>query len=342
MYNTSPPQQQEKKPGKKCNDADSQTKKTIKNSKNAYCGNLKLKLGILQQCEETYRGKRTEYEHKKCRLVSTEKNYRIFRNAELTVGLQLMRASGNIETNITSYVAFDTKLSTALSDLLANVKTTKTKFADLRDAACKLDACCKDSCNRTQWAIITGEKFEDCGEEKQKPEHEHQHGKRPHDCEDVVAIIHELIHEPGSLSKEIDIILNSTADVLGIQTFSNISSLSQQFLPIIKANAKSFDDWLVDRMTKGGTDLATAQANLSQVIKDLADAEFTKFNARLDLDAYKGVKDFLCNHKCECVTEGEGRLDKCKCDICEICHQVTKIYSVETEEKQPTPSEQLD
>ena len=340
MYNPSSSQQQEKKPGKKCNDADSLTKKTIKNAKNAYCANLKLKLGVLQQCEETYKGKRTEYEHKKCRVVSTERNYRIFRNAELTVGIQLTRASANIETNVTSYVAFDTKLSAALTDLLATVKTTKAKFSDLRDAGCKLDACCKDSCNRTQWAIITGEKFEDCGEEKQKPEHEHQQGKRPHDCDDVITIIHDLIHEPASFSKEIDIVLNSSADVIGIQTFSNVSSLSQQFLPIIKANAKSFDEWLVDGMTRGGTDLATAQANLTQVIKDLADSEFAKFNARLDVDAYKGVKDFLCHHKCECVCEGEGRLDKCKCDICAICHEVTKIYSIEAEEKQPTPPAQ--
>src|SRR5262249_1356353 len=162
-------------------------------------------------------GKKTEFEHKKCRLISTEKNYRTFRNLELTVGIKLKQSSADIETNIGNYVALDKKLSTALTDLLSAVKTAKTKFPDLRDSGCKLDACCKDSCNRTQWAIITGEKFEDCGEGKQKPEHEH-HPKRPADCEKAVEIIHELIHEPGSLSKEIDTILNSTADVVGIQT----------------------------------------------------------------------------------------------------------------------------
>lgn len=340
MYSTSPPQQQEKTPGKKCNDADCMTKKTIKTSKNDYCAKLKIKLGALQQCEETYKGKKTEYEHKKCRFVSTEKNYRIFRNVELSVGIQLKQASGNIEKNITSYVTFDTNLSAALTDLLATVKATKTKFSDLRDAGCKLDACCKDSCNRTQWAIITGEKFEDCGDDKHKPEQPH-HEKRPADCENAVAIFHQLIHEPASLSKEIDIILNSSADVIGIQTFSNISSLSQQFLPAVKGNAKIFDDFIVDRMTKGSTDLATAQTNLSQTIKDLNDAEFAEFNARIDLDAYNGVKEFLCHHKCECVCEGEGRLDKCKCEICEICHEVTKIYSIETEDKIPaTPPAQ--
>jgi hypothetical protein len=334
MYSTSPPQQ-ENPQGHKCQDADSITKKNIKTAKNAYCPKLQTKLGTLHQCEEVYKGKKTEYEHKKCRFVSTEKNYRIFRNVELTVGVQLTRATAGIETNITTYVGYDTKLSGALTDLLAAVKNAKSKFSDLRDSACKLDACSKDSCNRTQMAILTGEKFEDCNDDKNKPDQEHQPGKRPSDCEKASIILHELIHDPASLSKEIDIILNSAADVIGIQTFSNITSLSQQFLPAIKGNAKGFDDFVVDRMTKGSTDLTTAQTNLTQIIKDLTDAEFAEYNARIDLDAIKGVKDFLCHHKCECVCEGEGRLDKCKCEICDICHEVTKIYSIETEDKQP-------
>src|SRR6516225_8691730 len=115
MYSTSPPQQQEKKPGKKCNDADSMTKKTIKTSKNVYCATLKDKFGILRQAQETYRGKRIEYEHKKCRFNSTEKNYRIFRNLELSVGVQMRQCSTDIETNIKNYVALDKKLSTALT-----------------------------------------------------------------------------------------------------------------------------------------------------------------------------------------------------------------------------------
>ena len=337
MYSTSPPQQQEKKQGKKCNDADSMTKKTIKTSKNTYCSTLKDKFGVLRQAQEAYRGKRIEYEHKKCRFISTEKNYRIFRNLELSVGIQLRQCEADIETNIKNYVGFDTKLSKALTDLLATIKTTKVKFSDLRDSACKLDACCKDSCNRTQWAILTGEKFEDCGDDKSKhgSEQEPPHGNRPQDCKDVITIIHELIHEPSSFSKEIDVILNSGADVVGIQTFCNISSLSTQFLPVFKTNATALDDFIIDRMTAGKSTLDDVQKDLTQVIKDITDNEIAKYNARIDVDAIKGVKDFLCDPKCECVCEGEGKLEKCKCDICAICKEVAEIYTIESEEKQP-------
>ncbi|HEY4967435.1 MAG TPA: hypothetical protein VII28_13615 [Puia sp.] len=318
---------EQKKP---CHDSDTPTKKTIWTRKNAYCLTLKSNVGVLRQCEETKAGNKKTYEHKNCRFVKTEKYYRLFRNLELQYGVELIRASGDIENNIKALVTDNKTLADALTDLLATIKTAKSAFGDLRDSACKLDACSKDSCNRSQMAILTGQKLEDC-DDKHKPDP----GKRPPDCEHAGSILHQLIHEPPSLSKEIDIILNASADVIGIQTFSNIGSLSTQFFPSVKASAKAFDDFIQDRMNKGNADLTTAQAALAQAIKDLTDSEFALFTARISVNSIKGLKEFLCHHKCECICEGDKRLDKCKCEICEICQEVAKIYSRETEDKQP-------
>ena len=373
--NYPPTAQREPEKKKPCLDSDTPTKKTIRSKKNDYCVVLRTNHGNLRQSEETRVGCKIAYEHRRCRFVRTEKNYRLFRNIELQYGVELIKAVGDIETNIKGLVTDNTTLGTALTDLVKLLKTAKSAFGDLRDSGCKLDACMKDSCNRSQVAILTGKKIEDCDDKHKHPEP----GKRPHDCEDVIEIIKQLIHEPACLSKEIDVILVAAADVTGIQTFANISALTATFFPALKASATAFDGFIQDRMTAGATALTTAQTNLTQAIKDLTDAEFALFNARISIDSIKGLKDFLCHHKCECVCEDDKddrgdrgdrdrgdrdrdrdrdrrderhgdkddcgcgcdgkRLEKCKCEICEICQEVARIYYEESMEKLPkTPT----
>ena len=357
------PPTQSKDPEKKkpCQDADTPTRKTIRSKKNDYCVVLKTNLGNLRQSEETRVGAKIAWEHRRCRFVRTEDNYRRFRNIELQYGVELVKAVGDIENNIKGLATDNTTLGTALTDLVKLLKAAKASFGDLRDSGCKLDACMKDSCNRSQVAILTGKKIEDCDDKHKHPEP----GKRPHDCEDVIEIIKELIHEPACLSKEIDVILVAASDVTGIQTFANIGALTATFLPSLKATAAAFDGFIQDRTTAGATALTTAQTNLTQSVKDLTDAEFSLFNARISIDSIKGLKDFLCNPKCQCVSEdddkrddrdgrrdekhgdkddcgcgcGGKRLEKCKCEICEICQEVASIYYEESMEKLPkTPT----
>jgi hypothetical protein len=342
--------EREREPEKRkcCEDSDLPTKKTIRSKKNDYCITLKTNLGNLRHSEEARKGFRIIYEHRKCRFIRTEKSFRLFRNLELQYGIELIRATTDIETNIKALVTDNTSLGAALGDLVKLLKTAKSAFGDLRDSGCRLDACMKDSCNRSQVAILTGRKIEDC-DDKHRPTHEP--GKRPHDCEGVIEIIEELIHEPGCFSKEIDVILVAAADVTGIQTFANIAALTTTFLPSLKASAAAFDNFIQDRTTNGAAALTTAQTNLTQAIKDLTDGEFAVFNARIAVDSIKGLKDFLCHHKCACICEdpkehekgdcgckcgGDKRLEKCKCEICEICQEVAKIYYHESMEKLPS------
>lgn len=330
MQYSSSSQGQSRPPEKHQRDHDLPVTTTIKKKKAEYCKTIKVKWGDLGKSEEAAHGLEIIYEHNKCRFIRTEKNYMMYRNLELSVGIELTRSTDRISDNVSAYVAENTKLATALTDLVKSVKAAKGKFGELLESANKLEACCNDRCNRTQMMLLTGEKYEDC-DEKKYPDP----GKRPADCRDAGEILKILRTKPAHLSKEIGIILDSAADVVGIQTFSNINSLSQTFLPGVKNSAKAFDDFINERIKGGSTDVTKAQADLSDSIKALTDAGYVLYNARVDLDAITGVKDFLCKPNCECICEGDGGLEKCKCDICDICHDVTCIYYKESDEKQP-------
>jgi hypothetical protein len=329
MQYSSSSQGQSRPPEKNRRDHDLPVTTTIKRKKADYCKSIKVKLGDLCKSEENEHGLKIIYEHRKCRFIRTEKNYMMYRNLELSTGIELIRAFDRISDNVTTYVTENTALATALTDLVKALKAAKAKFGELRDSANKLEACCNDRCNRTQMMLLTGEKYDDC-DDKKYPDP----GKRPADCANVKEVLEILIKKPAHLSKDIDIILNSAADIVGVQTFSNINSLSQTFLPGIKNSAKAFDDFINDRIKGGNADVTKAQTDLSDSIKALTDADYALQNARIDLDATVGVKDFLCKPKCDCICEGDGSLEKCKCDICDICHEVTCIYYKESDEKQ--------
>src|ERR1700744_3670508 len=98
-YNSPTPPHREPEQKKPCHDSDTPGKKTIWSKKNAYCVILKTNVGTLRQCEEARVGARIAYEHRKCRFVRTEKNYRLFRNIELQYGVELTRSAADIETN---------------------------------------------------------------------------------------------------------------------------------------------------------------------------------------------------------------------------------------------------
>src|ERR1044072_7014608 len=126
------------------------TKRTIKQIKDTYCESLKVLTGELSQSEVTYEGYVRAYHRKKCGFIKTEKNYRIVRNLELKYGVELVQSTEEIKKNVASYIKMNDDLVKALKDVLATAKDAKAKFGELRDAASKLDACRKDSCNASQ------------------------------------------------------------------------------------------------------------------------------------------------------------------------------------------------
>lgn len=318
-----------------CSDAEAKTatQKTIHRIKEDYCKKLNVKVTELNESEVTHDGAVMVYEKKKCIFVKTEKNYLLVRNLELKIGVELIQASNEIKKNVATYITQNDALVAALKAVVKTAKEAKLKFGELREAAGKLDGCRKDSCNSMQIKIL-GCSDDDCNDNHKQEDT----AKRPEPCQDVCQILDDLIRVPDSLSQDIDIIFNSAAEIVGIQSFSNVKTL-EKFQQDFSANAKDFDDLVLEQMTNGGLSLKKAQEDLVLVIKSLTQSGYALYNKRNEVDTVDKTKDYLCFHECKCLAdcgcEGEkgdddNRLKKCKCDICDICKEVTEIYSCES------------
>ena len=352
---------EKKKPdgnGKKHNGKRSPVKKTIRIKKDSYCDSLVTLVGTLTASEENVKGLTITYEAKKCSFVKTEKNYRIIRNLELLTGVELIQSSAEIKTDVTEVIAKNGKLVDALKAVCAAAKDAKTKFRELRDAASHLDGCRKDSCNSSQMIKLGCKPAGECGDNERRQDtnqdrrqdsnqerrHEgNQDTNTPQPCENACTILDHLVSIPPIFSQDIDIIFNSSAEIMGIQTFTSIKSV-QKFQQDFETNAKAFDDWIVQKMKDGKTAVDTAQTELVDATKGLTVASYALYSARNVVESTDAIKDYLCRHKCKCISEdGEcgchelddtnDRLKACKCDICEICEEVTGIYC-ETTTKQ--------
>lgn len=306
------------------------TQRTIDLIKETYCKNLKGLVGELSQSEVTYEGTLVTYNTKKCCFVKTEKNYRIIRNLELAVGVELVQTNEEIKKNVVLYNKQNDDLVKALKLVLTNTKEAKIKFGELRDAANKLSDCTKDSCNKSQMVLLGCKQADECNDNSKDTG-----DKLPDCCNDVCEIIEELINIPASMSADIDTICGGSAEIVGIQTFSNIKSL-ETFQADFLLNAKAFDDWVKLKMTAGSTALNVLQDELMLATKNLTQSGFALYGKRNEVEIADEVKDYLCDHECSCIDhecgcndeakDPEGRLANCKCDICDICTDVKDIY----------------
>ncbi|RQO66360.1 hypothetical protein DBR43_29505 [Pedobacter sp. KBW06] len=318
-----------------CNDAEAETatQKTIHLLKEDYCKRLKGKVAELGESELTYDGTVMIYQKKKCAFVKTEKNYLLVRNLELKVGVELITASDEIKKNVAADILQNDALVLALKAVVKTAKDAKAKFGELREAAGKLDGCRKDSCSAVQMKILGCSEGDDCNDNNKQEES----SRRPDPCRNVCQILDDLITIPDSLSQDIDIIFNSAAEIVGIQSFSNIKSL-EKFQQDFATNAKAFDDLIQAQMTSGGLSLKKAQEDFVLSTKTATQSGYALYNKRNEVGTLDETKDYLCHHECKCIAgcgcdgekgEDDNRLKKCKCDICDICKEVTEVYSCE-------------
>lgn len=321
-----------------CNDKDVKTitQKNIYQIKEEYCLRLKSKLGELSESEVSRDGTLMMFEKKKCVFVKTEKNFLLIRNLELKVGVGLIQSTEEIKKNVTLAISQNESLVSSLKAVLKSAKDAKAAFANLRDAANKLEAGMNDSCSSGQLKIL-GCSNDNCNES----ENQKDNLQLPGECQDACRILDKLVEKPVDFCLEIDIIGNSAADIIGIHSFSNIKSL-EKFQQDFSSNAKTFDDLILTQVTNATAGLKKAQEELTLATKIKMQSEHLLYNKRNELEALVEVKDYLCCHKCNCIDADCGcnesnadeniRFKKCKCDICDICKEVTEIYCIRDNE----------
>ena len=312
-------QEPRKDPCDPCKEERTPTDKCINIERRKYCSQYYTAAGEVKKWQVSYKQKAKIYNQKKCRFVRTEKNYRIHRNLKITLGTKLVQSSTVLKENVTQYIQRNSELSTTLKDLLAEVKSLKSKMCDLRDQACKLENCINDSCNSSQWQVIIGK-----NRDETKTEY-------PQECHDVEGKFRELICWPKSLSFDIDSIFKSSAEVIGIQVFSNMASLEslQQTLSTCTTN---FHTHLQQVVSARETDMKTLQEELVTAVNDTTTARVTRYNVRSDFEGLHNALYFMCCPDCDCVQEDckcEPRLKVCEDKICEICKNVKDCFCCE-------------
>lgn len=303
-----------------CVENDTATQKSINSARRKYCDELYVSAGEVSKYETQYNGQVAVYEDKKCLFVWTEGNYRRYRNTDISVATELLQSNELIKANVGNYISWNNDLSAGLKNIVKLVKDLKAKTIELRDAANKLGDCIHDSCNCSQMTILTGEVQKNC---KDKPPAD----KRPEECKDVKEVIDDLICMPKALGFDADYLLKAASDTVGIQVFSNVSTLDS-LQKTFSEEAKSFGKLIQETAKKREGDMKKAQDDLVKTVQDTTKSASWLYSQRSDFEGLMCTTKFICCPPCDCVTDVkcEPRLGKCKEEICDICEKVKETF----------------
>lgn len=318
-----PPHKEDDNDCPTCEEIDSPTQRSINLERDKYCLDLSVAAGEVSKSEQNYDGISIQYEHKKCLFIWIQENYHIYRNLMICVGAELTQTTDLIKENIASYIKLSNDLTGVLKNISKSAKDIKTKFGELREQACKLENCKNDSCNSTQWALLTGKNPENCKGEQKPP------AERPAACNDIEDIFEELICMPKALGFDIDSLTKSSAEVIGIQVFSNISTLDLLHQTFI-TYSKEFDKQILDALKLRESDMKTQQEDLVKTVKEMTKSVVMRNRKRSDFEGLKHTLEYICCPDCDCI-DGEGdnckpRLKACECELCHICENVKTTF----------------
>jgi hypothetical protein len=256
---------------------------------------------------------------KQCLFVWTERNYRIYRNLGFQTSAELLQTSDSIKEGVKNYLNTNKTLAESLKKLVEAAADISVKTKDLREMARKLKDARADECNCSQMIELTGEVTGNCKGSKPDPR------PAPCDARSVNHILDRLSEMPEYLCEDAKTIYNASADVSGIQKFSNITTLD----PLqagLSDKIKNFDKNLQEIIKRGDADVKTSLADLIKAKQDLAKTDVELYSTRSDFEGVKKAVAFFCCQPCVCVpltkTNIEKRLDGCADEICKICTNV--------------------
>jgi hypothetical protein len=268
------------------------------------------------------------YEKRKHLFEWTERNYRLYRDLDLCLDTELTTGNASLTTNVANYNTLYGTLYNTLSGatgLTSNLKKLKALVVTLRDRASDLENYKNDQSNATQWSLLTGENVEKCNPPIKVPK------DRPDSCRDTALLYNELIAITRmSLVFDIDYLIQSSADVTGIHTFSNVAALTTLQGQLSTAST-NFVQQIQKTVAARSTDLKQTQTDLVTAAQDCTKAGVDNFNK---ISIYSGAHhtvEFLCDARCGCAAPlipvaPEARLRECECRICRIGEKVKVDY----------------
>ena len=293
------------------------------------CKQLYDSKGNVAQQQTKVDGENEVFKEKRCMFLHTEENYRRYRNLEICVGTELLQTNDLIKANVAKIKDLNKSLNSTLVNLAKQIKDAKSKFGDLRVAADNLKISYNDKCNTAQKKALTGKTSENCDEQPKPP---------IDPCKNAEDEINQLICLPQGLTTDIDIIFQSSADIVGIQIFSNIDS----FEPLQKDladKAQKFEKLINDTMKTRKGDVDKLQDDLIVSVKSITQSAMARNTMRSEFEGYYDTVDFLCCPHCDCVNQNPNdnsqnkdcmdcapRLKDCEAKICKICGVVKTTF----------------
>jgi hypothetical protein len=313
-----------------CEERDTPTQKCISTARQLYCTNLRGAKTDEKSSEKTYDRSVIIYRKKKKLFEWTELNYRLYRDFDICLDNELTTGNASLTTNVKTYVTLSQTLYASLKSVVAGITDLKTKVAALRDQASSLDNYKNDQANATQWTLLTGKTMDNCkGDEPPHPQ-PHPH-PRPEPCIDADLVYLELIAIPKKvLVFDVNSLLASANDTVGIQTFSNVDILTTQQGNLTTASQALVTQIQTTLKTRA-QDLATTQADLVTSVQECTSAGVDKYNKISICNGAHCTVQFLCCPDCICIkVEPEHphhpRLVDCECRICKIGEEIRSTY----------------
>lgn len=348
MSTMTPPKTPNGDCGCKDKDKDNATQVSININRAALCKLLYDEGGTVSKLETKFDCENLIYKEKRCIFLNTEKSYRRYRNFEITTGTELVQTNVSVQANVAKLKDWNKTLNATLTNLSKQIKDLKTKFGDLQESAEKLCRAYNDKCNTGQKKAITGKGAENCPD-----------GTPIDACATAATDIETLCCRPGGLVQDIDSIFQSSADVTGIQIFSNVDSLDQ-LQKDLQTKSGAFDKLISDTMKTRKADLDKLQDDLVASVKTITQAAVDRNAERAVFEGYYDAVKFLCCPACDCVSEVvptatnnnrnnpnqssadcpddcPPRLKDCEKAICSICDDVKVTFCCEADKPVPPP-----
>jgi len=298
----------------KCKENDTVTQKTINDTRKQYCTSMDGAASDVYQWEENFSGLSTLVDRKQCLFIWTETNYQVFRNFEISTGTSLIQFNETIKDATAGYLKANKNVADSLKDVVKKLKDINEKLKALKLVAQNLKDC-TGGCNCNQWAIITDD-WSNCKGDKK----DNSSSPRPKECEGVADKFKLLWDTPAILVDDSMDIYKASADIVGIQVFSNIGTLDG-LQKNLYDNAKALDKHLQDTMKKDQDDVKKMQDDYVKSIQDLAKSKGTLYGKRGDFLGYYSTAAYFCCPDCDCLKD-----KSCKEKICGICDEVQKTF----------------
>jgi hypothetical protein len=295
-----------------------QTKDILLECKKAMQDEKKQKQGSAEAALETRVGQLETRDSKVCILLKSEEASRFYRNLDLYAAIDATCTVEAVQKNVDDQIKKSDDLSKALAEASKCIKIIKDKAAELKAKACDFDTQLNDDCNKEQLRILNCNFFERCS---------YKEGFTKDDAFEKMAI--EVIEKAKAVSIQAAKTFHASAEISGIQTFSNVKSLkdmSKSLVDTIKAFKTDVDTNVKDR----AGEVTKAQEDLAKAVKDLATKTLERNKATTIYEGVAFTLEFVCDDdRCKGVPSLE--------DIPNLCNAFTNCFCSPEGEKTSNP-----